>query len=92
MLAGTLGAGLSAHLSDEEAVYVIILSYLLQSMGCIISLQGRTRVCTVTSARLEVYAQKLSAWMLRNVVLGHPSDKRIVPVFFMAAGPPGAQC
>ncbi|KAH7099955.1 C4-dicarboxylate transporter/malic acid transport protein [Auriculariales sp. MPI-PUGE-AT-0066] len=32
---------------------------------------------------------KLSAWMSRNVLFGHPHDTRAVPIFFMSVGPPG---
>ncbi|EJD40724.1 C4-dicarboxylate transporter/malic acid transport protein [Auricularia subglabra TFB-10046 SS5] len=36
-----------------------------------------------------IATMKLSTWMSRNVLFGHPHDTRIVPIFFMAVGPPG---
>ncbi|EJD40705.1 hypothetical protein AURDEDRAFT_170118 [Auricularia subglabra TFB-10046 SS5] len=36
-----------------------------------------------------IATMKLSTWMSRNVLFRHPHNTRIVPIFFMAVGPPG---
>ncbi|KZV91647.1 hypothetical protein EXIGLDRAFT_675822 [Exidia glandulosa HHB12029] len=73
MLAGTLGASLAGVMDDTDSR---ALTLVLNSYV----FQG---------GGFLISFMKLSTWISRNVLFGHPHDTRIIPIFFMAVGPPG---
>lgn len=75
-----------------------VLPFMLTgTLGSALALQlpdYEASYCIIISYMIQggyylIALQKLTVWMHRNIRLGHPSDKRIVPIFLMAVGPPG---
>jgi len=73
MLAGTIGSALANALDADDKRAVTVLIASYIFQGC----------------GFWIAQLKLSTWISRNVLFGHPSDTRIMPIFFMAVGPPG---